>query len=98
MKSRSDGLPFSRLTRRTATVTISAPPAWWQARMTSCDGYLPVPRINREENESPPTVQPSAGFGEAEASVVISVRGWPSHFGDGEVHPAILGAAGLGLV
>ncbi len=38
----------ARSTRRTATVTISAPEASWAARMVSKSVYLPVPRIRRE--------------------------------------------------
>src|SRR4030095_9408335 len=40
-------------TRRTATVTISAPEAAWACAMTPCDGYLPVPTINRDVNVRP---------------------------------------------
>lgn len=40
-------------TRRTATVTISAPEAAWACAMMACDGYLPVPTINRDVNVRP---------------------------------------------
>src|SRR4051812_21611867 len=35
-------------TRRTATVTMSAPEAACACAMTACDGYLPVPTIRRD--------------------------------------------------
>ena len=37
-------------TRRTATVTISAPDASCACAMTGVDGYLPVPTISRDVN------------------------------------------------
>src|SRR5689334_3319295 len=37
-------------TRRTATVTISAPEASWARTITGYDGYLPVPTMSREVN------------------------------------------------
>ena len=40
-------------TRRTATVTMSAPDASWPARITACDGYLPVPTMSRDANVRP---------------------------------------------
>ena len=41
---------LSRLMRRIATVTIAAPLAACAARMTSIEGYFPVPTISRESN------------------------------------------------
>jgi hypothetical protein len=38
------------LTRRTATVTISAPEASCARTITAGDEYLPVPTMRREEN------------------------------------------------
>src|SRR5688572_2423553 len=40
-------------TRRTATVTMSAPEAACAWAMTGCDGYLPVPAIRRDANVRP---------------------------------------------
>src|SRR5687767_5242779 len=40
-------------TRRTATVTMSAPDASCARAMTGCDGYLPVPMISRDWNVRP---------------------------------------------
>ena len=40
-------------TRRTATVTISAPDAACACAITACDGYFPVPTISREVNVRP---------------------------------------------
>ncbi len=40
-------------TRRTATVTMSAPDAVWQSRITWCDGYLPVPTMSRDRKVRP---------------------------------------------
>src|SRR5437867_387513 len=54
MKSRIDSPLPGRLTRRTATVTISAPDSSWACRMTSSDPYFPVPTIRRDENSLPP--------------------------------------------
>src|SRR5262245_15924132 len=44
---------LSRFTRRTATVTISAPAASMERTMLSLSRYLPVPRIRRERNVRP---------------------------------------------
>ena len=46
-------------TRRTATVTISAPEASCACIITACDGYLPVPMIRREVNVRPAIVSGS---------------------------------------
>ena len=40
-------------TRRTATVTMSAPEASCACAITACDGYLPVPTISRDVNVRP---------------------------------------------
>ena len=50
MKSSSDSLLRSRLTRRTATVTISAPLAAMARAVSGPDLYLPVPTMSRERN------------------------------------------------
>src|SRR4028119_1254149 len=50
------------LTRRTATVTISAPDASRAAAFCSNDLYLPVPTIRRERNVRPATVQLSSSM------------------------------------
>ena len=50
----SDASPFAfRSSRRTATVTISAPEASWQRFITSWLGYFPVPMRRREPNRLP---------------------------------------------
>src|SRR3972149_521265 len=46
--------PEGRLTRRSATVTISAPDASCACFMISIVAYLPVPTISRDENSLPP--------------------------------------------
>ena len=51
------------LTRRTATVTISAPDASTAAAFSSKLLYLPVPTISREVKVRPATVQLSASTG-----------------------------------
>src|SRR6185503_7205384 len=51
----SDSPCPGRLTRRTATVTISAPEASMASRMFSNDGYLPVPTMRRDLNSLPPS-------------------------------------------
>src|SRR5678815_2977457 len=43
-----------RSTRRTATVTTSAPDASIARIMSEFDAYLPVPTISRERNSRPP--------------------------------------------
>src|SRR3954454_3432436 len=54
MKSRRDSFERSlMLTRRTATVTMSAPDASWACRMTANDEYFPVPTISRDLNSRP---------------------------------------------
>src|SRR5437016_988216 len=53
MKSSSDSLLRSKFTRRTATVTISAPLASIARAVSSPDLYLPVPTINRDRNCRP---------------------------------------------
>ena len=40
-------------TRLTATVTMSAPDAACACAITACDGYLPLPTINRDLNVRP---------------------------------------------
>src|SRR5499433_1848788 len=54
MKSSRDGLDLSaRLTRRTATVTMSAPEAACARAISSKLRYLPVPTISRDLNARP---------------------------------------------
>src|SRR5712692_10505996 len=54
MKSSSDSLERSvRLTRRTATVTISAPEAAWARAISGKLRYLPVPTIKRDWKARP---------------------------------------------
>src|SRR3954468_20953958 len=61
MKSvRRGWLGSETFTRRTATVTISAPDASTAAAFSSKLLYLPVPTISREVKLRPATVQPSA--------------------------------------
>ena len=61
MKSVSIGAVGSEtFTRRTATVTISAPDASTAAAFCSKSLYLPVPTISRERNVRPATVQVSS--------------------------------------
>jgi len=61
MKSdRRGALESVTLTRRTATVTISAPDASTAAAFSSKLLYLPVPTISRDENVRPATLQLSA--------------------------------------
>src|SRR6187200_2083926 len=43
-------------TRRTATVTISAPDAACACAITACDGYLPVPTMRRDLKVRPAIV------------------------------------------
>src|SRR6185503_16435416 len=60
MKSSIDSRERSLMfTRRTATVTISAPEASCACTITGLDGYLPVPMIRREVNVRPAIVSGS---------------------------------------
>src|SRR5687768_10649726 len=54
MKSRMESPWPGRLTRRTATVIISAPDSSCASRMTSLDEYFPVPTMRREVYSLPP--------------------------------------------
>src|SRR5262245_59697965 len=61
MKSMSDSFERSvRLTRRTATVTISARDSSRAAFIRGIVAYLPVPTISRERNERLPKTNGSA--------------------------------------
>src|SRR6266513_3707080 len=69
MKSRIDSPLPGSATRRTATVTISAPDSSMAWRMTSLDEYFPVPTMSRELKSLPPSTRfvsyislPSAHF------------------------------------
>src|SRR5438876_8452573 len=57
--SRFSGPRALRSTRRTATVTMSAPEASWASRMTWRVGYLPVPTMRRERNSRPARINES---------------------------------------
>src|SRR5687768_551991 len=57
--SRTVGSFEDRSTRRSATVTISAPEAARAARVSSSDLYLPVPTISREVSVRSPSFQES---------------------------------------
>src|SRR6185436_14494721 len=57
--SRLSGPRALRSTRRTATVTMSAPEASWASRMTCRVGYLPVPTMRRERNSRPARINES---------------------------------------
>src|SRR6187431_834800 len=48
-----------RFTRRTATVTMSAPEASWQRCISWKLRYFPVPTINRERNSRPAIIKVS---------------------------------------
>src|SRR6266576_3875631 len=59
MKSSSDSLLRSRFTRRTATVTISAPLASSARAVSWKDLYFPVPTMRRERKERPAMINES---------------------------------------
>ena len=68
-KSSSDSCVRSvRFTRRTATVTISAPEASSASRIRGKVAYLPVPTIRRERNGRPPKTK-----GSVSAAAVVGV-------------------------
>src|SRR5687768_12920469 len=93
MKSVSIGcFGSAMLTRRTATVTISAPDASTAAAFSSKLLYLPVPTISREVKVRPATLQlsgTSAASDEMDDLEPVAVRGGhilQRRFGDdGEV-------------
>src|SRR3954453_9618440 len=69
MKSINDSLDLSvRFTRRTATVTISAPAAPWASAMIVCEGYLPVPTTRRDPNVRPAMTRGSEIIKKAQGS------------------------------
>src|SRR5205807_837041 len=57
MKSRIDSPLPGSATRRTATVTISAPDSSIACFMTSFEAYLPVPTMSRELKSLPPSTR-----------------------------------------
>src|SRR5262245_46925493 len=87
MKSRSDCPAFDRSTRRTATVTISVPETSWQRRMTSNDGYFPVPTISRDRNERPPSTRGSS-------HIAVSSFSAPALHRVDDLHPVALAQDG----
>src|SRR5262245_8597930 len=60
----------SRFTRRTATVTISAPAASMEWTMLSLSRYLPVPKISRERNVRPAI---TSGWSGTPVSTVVAI-------------------------
>src|SRR3954447_24470714 len=63
MKSSIDSRDRSEmLTRRTATVTISAPEASCACTITALEGYLPVPTIRRDVKVRPARTKASIGL------------------------------------
>ncbi len=61
MKSSSDSFVRSvRLTRRTASVTISVPEAAWHLAINGLLRYFPVPTNKRERNARPAIVNTSS--------------------------------------
>src|ERR1700732_4182490 len=63
MKSRRDSLDRSvRFTRRTATVTMSAPEAAWARAISWKLRYFPVPTMRRER-KARPTITSWSGIG-----------------------------------
>src|SRR5579864_256421 len=69
MKSSRDSLLRSRLTRRTATVTISAPLASSARAVSWNDLYFPVPTMRRERKERP------AMINESDMEILYDLRG-----------------------
>src|SRR5689334_10641307 len=65
-------------TRRTATVTMSAPEASCACAMIGCDEYLPVPTIRREANVRPAMTKGVSVTGVLPASAYHSVDPRPS--------------------
>src|SRR5207247_105206 len=76
--SRFSGPRAFRSTRRTATVTMSAPEASWASRMTWRVGYLPVPTMRRDRNSRPARINESLMI-----SIVPPLPRTPSQAGRG---------------
>jgi hypothetical protein len=71
--SKLSSFEASRSTRRTATVTISAPEARNAATVCSASLYLPVPTISRDTKVRPPIAR---GFGSAANPFLMTVLMW----------------------
>src|ERR1035438_8310881 len=81
-----------RLTRRTATVTTSAPEAAWQRAISGKLLYLPVPTNRREWKVRPAMVRVSIS-----PILILGCAGWLLPHGAVEI-PAILLGGQAGLV
>src|SRR5712692_11813897 len=75
-------LERSRSTRRTATVTTSAPDASSARIISSLERYLPVPTSRREWNTRPPMVR-GMSFTTSRAAVIESPSSHEMHQLDG---------------
>src|SRR5258708_17844955 len=75
-------LERSKSTRRTATVTTSAPDASSARIISSCERYLPVPTSRREWNTRPPMVR-GTSFTTSRAVVIGSPSSYEMHQLDG---------------
>src|SRR5882672_2993535 len=75
-------LARSRFTRRTATVTTSAPDAAIACVIVSLSRYFPVPTIKRERNVRPPMVN-GVSFRTSSAVVMGSAASHEMHELDG---------------
>src|SRR6266851_4054710 len=75
-------LERSKSTRRTATVTTSAPDASSARIISSCERYLPVPTSRREWNTRPPMVR-GMSFTTSRAVVIGSPSSYEMHQLDG---------------
>src|SRR3954463_11930124 len=62
----------SRSTRRTATVTTSAPDASIAAIICAFDAYFPVPTNSRERNSRPPMMNGVSSVGSRSGAAVTS--------------------------
>src|ERR1700688_894234 len=81
MKSRRDSLDLSvRLTRRTATVTMSAPEAAWARAISWKLRYLPVPTIRRDL-KARPAITSWSGIGGLRWRLYSGERGWANDCG-----------------
>src|SRR5258708_15332242 len=75
-------LERSKSTRRTATVTTSAPEASSARIISSVERYLPVPTSRRELNTRPPMVR-GMSFTSSRAVVIGSPSSYEMHQLDG---------------
>src|SRR5437762_2949805 len=90
MKSRIDSPLPGRLTRRTATVTISAPDSSCAWRMISLLPYLPVPTMSRDVKSLPPSTRFVSCISTPPAHVAARLAARPATHGSDDLNAVAL--------